>query len=137
MEVLEHYYHLIENVIKRLGVDPGLCKGDKPGQYDLKKGSANIWIDIWKVEGESYGYIQIMAPIYSVPAKDKEALYKELLEINHKLFAAALTLHNGRVYAKSIRELDGLNEDEAFAMFNRVGNYADDYDDYLTAKYGK
>ncbi len=135
MEALEHYYELIENVIKRLGVDPLLCKGQKPGQYDLKKGSAKIWIDIWKVEGEKYGYIQILAPVYHIPEKNVEGFYKELLEINHKLFGTAMTLHNGKVYAKSIRELDGLSEDEIFAMFNRVGNYADEYDDYLQNKY--
>jgi predicted nucleic acid-binding Zn finger protein len=36
---------------------------------------------------------------------------------------------------KTVRELDGLDQAEATAMFNRVGGYADDYDDMLREKY--
>jgi len=45
MKNIEHYYEIVDNCIKRLGVDPAICKGDKPGQWDLKKGSASVWID--------------------------------------------------------------------------------------------
>ena len=34
-----------------------------------------------------------------------------------------------------IRELEDLSEEEAFAMFNRIGNYADQYDDFFKDKY--
>ena len=135
MNNLEHYYQIIDNCIKRLGVDPAICKGDKPGQWDLKKGSASVWIDVWKKENEDYGYMQIMAPISEIPATNKEAFYQEVLEINHDLYGVGMTKFENWIYIKIIRELDDLSEEEAFAMFNRIGNYADQYDDFFKDKY--
>lgn len=135
MENLESYYQMVENIIRSLGVDPEICKGAKPGQYDLKKGSASVWIDIWQVEGENYGYLQIMAPVVEIPASNKDVFFAEILEINHKLYGVGMTKYENWIYMKTIRELEGLGEKEALAMFNRVGNYADEYDDILRAKY--
>jgi hypothetical protein len=68
MENLQHYYEIIENCIRSLSVDPAQCRGEKPGQWDLKKGSASVWIDIWRPEGTSEGYFQAMAPVVKLPA---------------------------------------------------------------------
>jgi len=135
MKNIEHYYEIVDNCIKRLGVDPAICKGDKPGQWDLKKGSASVWIDVWKKENEDYGYMQIMAPISEIPATNKEAFYQEVLEINHDLYGVGMTKFENWIYIKMIRELEDLSEEEAFAMFNRIGNYADQYDDFFKDKY--
>ncbi|MFQ3575194.1 MAG: YbjN domain-containing protein [Cytophagales bacterium] len=132
---LEYYYNMIENIIRDFGVDPEMCKGVKPGQYDLKKGSASVWIDIWKVEDEDYGYIQILSPVIELPKNNLADFYQEILETNHKLYGVAMTKFENWIYMKSIRELEGLEENEARAMFNRVGNYADEYDDLLKSKY--
>ena len=135
MKNIEYYYQIIENCIKRLGVDPAICRGEKPGQWDLKKGSASVWIDVWKKENEDYGYMQIMAPICEVPKTNTEAFYQEVLETNHDLYGVGMTKYENWIYIKIIRELEDLSEDEAFAMFNRIGNYADQYDDYFKDKY--
>ncbi len=135
MKNIEHYYQIIENCIKRLGVYPAICRGEKSGQWDLKKGSASVWIDVWKKENEDYGYMQIMAPISEIPANNKEAFYQEVLEINHDLYCVGMTKHENWIYIKIIRELEDLSEEEAFAMFNRIGNYADQYDDHFKDKY--
>jgi len=37
---------------------------------------------------------------------------------------------------KVIREVDGLDAKETAAMINRVGWYADEYDDKLKVRYG-
>jgi len=135
MKNIESYYQIIENCIKRLGVDPAVCRGEKAGQWDLKKGSASVWIDVWKKENEDYGYMQIMAPISEVPANNKEDFFREVLEINHNLYGVGMTKYENWIYIKIIRELEDLSEDEAFAMFNRIGNYADEYDDFFKNKY--
>ena len=46
-----------------------------------------------------------------------------------------MTKYKDWIYMKSIRELEGLDEDEMMATLNRVGTYADDLDDYLRNKY--
>jgi hypothetical protein len=126
---------MIEKIISDFGVDPELCKGVRPGQYDLKKGSASVWIDIWKLENENYGYIQILAPVTEIPEENLLAFYEFILETNHKLYGVALTKFENWIYVKAIRELEGLEENEAKAMFNRVGNYADEYDDLIKSKF--
>ena len=135
MEAIDKYYTLVENTIRNFGVDPGICRGDKPGQWNLKKGSASIWVDIWKLDDKDYGYIQIMGPVCEVPEERKVEFYEELMEQNHTLYSCALTKHEKWIYVKSIRELEGLSESEIDAMFDRVGYYADYYDDYFKEKY--
>jgi hypothetical protein len=135
MEPINNYYQMVEKVITDLGVDPATCRGENPGQWNLKKGSASVWVDVWKVENEDYGYIQIMAPIIEIPVEGRDIFMTEVLEINHNLYAVGFTKYKEWLYLKGIREVEGLDINEVSAMFNRVGNYADEYDDYFKNKY--
>lgn len=126
---------MIDNIIRSFGVDPAACKSETPGQWNLKKGSAPVWIDVWQVQNEERGYFQVMAPVCQVPVNNQHLFTKELLEINHTLYGVAFTIFKDWAYIKMIREVDGMDQREAEAMINRVGNYADDYDDKLKAKY--
>ncbi len=135
MEPITNYYQMVDAIITKLGVDPASCRGEQPGQWSLKKGSASVWVDVWKLENEDYGYIQIMAPICEIPVNGRDVFMTEVLEINHNLYGVGFTKYKEWLYLKGIRELEGLSEEEATAMFNRVGNYADDYDDYFKNKY--
>jgi len=132
---LSVYYQLVENCIRKLGVDPVSCRDKNPGQWNLRKGSADVWIDIFKREEDAWGYFQCMAPVADIPTENTLAFYQELLEINHTLYGVAMTKFREKVYIKTIRELEGISEDEVMAMMKRIGGYADDYDDYLKNKY--
>jgi len=133
---LEKYAALVESAIKTLGVKPEDCKGENKGQWNLVRGSAKVWVDIFLSRDNSeYGYIQIMSPICDIPEDRKMEFYKELLEINHDLYGVGFTKKNDIVYIRVIRELEGISESEILAMLRRVGTYADDYDDYLKNKY--
>ena len=132
---LEPYYQMVENVIRKLGVDPSICRSQNPGQWDLKKGSASVWIDVFKRDQDHYGYFQCVAPVVQIPSDNTQGFYEEILEKNHTLYGTAMTKHKDWIYMKSIRELDGLDEEEILATINRVGNYADDLDDYFKNKY--
>jgi hypothetical protein len=132
---LQPYYQMVENNIQKLGVDPANCRGEKPGQWNLKKGSASVWIDVWETKEGNYGYFQCMAPVVKIPTENTLAFYQEILEINHKLYGVGMTKFKDHIYIKTIRELQGIDEEEMMAMINRVGNYADDYDDLLFNKY--
>ena len=132
---LTPYYQMVEECIKELGVDPNLCKGENEGQWDMKKGSANIWIDVFKKEKDFYGYFQCMAPISKIPADNTLEFYQEVLEKNHSLYGVGMTKFKDWIYIKIIRELEGLDQKEMMASLKRVGGYADDYDDYFKNKY--
>lgn len=136
MASIRKYYAMIEKVIRDFGISPHSCRGEKPGQWNLSKGSAQVWIDVWASEEKDFkGFLQIMAPVVQVPPNQKEAFYREILDISHGLSGVAMTAYGDWIYMKAIRELDGLDEKEAAAMFNRIGTYADEYDDLLKDKY--
>lgn len=140
MQPIQTYYEMVERVITELGVDPKLCRGQNLGQWSMRLGSASVWIDVFQskdaqgnyIDG---GYLQIMAPIMDVPADRQLEFFRELLEINHKLYGVGFTKFENGIYIKSIRELENLEQSEVMATFRRVGYYSDDYDDMLKAKY--
>ena len=136
MENLQPYYDIVEKFIANLGVDPAGCRGDKPGQWNLVKGSAPVWIDIFYLENEKRSYFQVMSPICYIPDSNQAMFMQELLETNHQLFGVAFTKYRDVIYIKMIREVRGLDSDEASDMIFRIGNYADHYDDQLIQKYG-
>ena len=140
MESMQHYYDTVEQIIREFGVDPAICRGQEVGQWNLKLGSASVWVDVWQSKDEQgnlidAGYLQVMAPVVDVPVENQHLFCRELLEINHRLYGVGFTIHGNTAYIKAIRELEGLDKSEITATLNRVGIYADDYDDQLKAKY--
>jgi hypothetical protein len=134
---INYYYQMVENFIASIGVDPSQCRGNTPGQWSLYRGSALVYVDLWHIEKENRAYIQCMSPVMPLPEMSLQgALFQELLEINDKLYGVGFTLYNGHIWLKHIREVDGLDANEAAAIMNRIGIYADQYDDYLKQKYG-
>jgi len=131
---LKPYFEMVDAVIKDLGVNPDETRGEKEGQWDLYKGSAHVMIDVFELEN-GWGYFQCIAPICKIPEANKIEFYEEVLERNHKLFGVGMTKFKDGIYIKTIRELEGLDKTEMTNMINRIGNYADDLDDYFKGKY--
>lgn len=134
---LQPYYDVVEGCIADLGVNPVDCRGENPGQWNLKKGDTTVWADLWYIEKEDRPYFQVMAPIFQIPADEavKTRLFGELLEINDTLYGVAFTMYKDWIYIKVIREADGMDKGEALAMLLRVGNYADQHRQELSTKY--
>lgn len=137
---ITHYYSLVEQVLAEYKIDPVTARGQQPGQWNLQLGSAKIWVDVFQskdAQGNltNSGYFQVMAPVCEVPINNQHLFTKELLEINHSLYAVSFTIYKDNAYIKAIRELEGLDRSEVKSTFDRVGIYADDYDDKLKAKY--
>ncbi|MBL7841035.1 MAG: YbjN domain-containing protein [Cyclobacteriaceae bacterium] len=138
---IQHYYNMFEQVLAEYKVDPATARGQAPGQWNLKLGSASVWVDIFQSKDangnlQQYGYLQVLAPVCDVPINNQHLFTKELLEINHQLYGVAFTIFRDKAYIKSIRELQGLDISEVKSTLDRVGIYANDWDDKLKAKYG-
>jgi hypothetical protein len=138
---IQHYYNMFEQVLVDFKVDPTTARGQAPGQWNLKLGSASVWVDVFQSKDAQgnlaqYGYLQILAPVCDVPVNNQHLFTKELLEINHSLYGVAFTIFKDKAYIKSIRELQGLDVSEIRSTLDRVGIYANDWDDKLKAKYG-
>jgi hypothetical protein len=137
---ITHYYNLLEEVLKEYKIDPAAARGDAPGQWNLVLGSASVWVDIFQSKDAQgnltqYGYFQVMAPVCDVPVNNQHLFTKELLEVNHSLYGVSFTIFKEKAYIKSIRELQGLDKSEIKSTFDRVGIYADEWDDKLKTKY--
>ena len=137
---IQYYYNLVEEVLVEYKIDPAVARGQQPGQWNLKLGSASIWVDVFQskdAQGNyaNYGYLQLLAPVCDVPVNNQHLFTKELLEINHSLYGVWFTIFSEKAYIKSIRELEGLDKSEIKSTFDRVGIYTDDWDDKLKTKY--
>lgn len=134
---LQPFYDVVEDGIAELGVNPADCRGDNPGQWNLKKGETTVWVDLWYIEKEDRPYYQVMSPIFAVPADDatRNPLFAQLLEINDTLFGVAFTVFQDNIYIKVIREADGMDKTESLSLLLRVGNYADLYRQELSEKF--
>lgn len=134
-QTLKNYYEIIEACIKDLGIIPTEARGDLPGQWNLKRGTANVWVDIWEIEANKQIFFQLLSPIVTIPEKNKEAFFQDLLQINHALYGVAFTIKDNYTYIKMMREAQGLDKIEVTAMLERIGYYADLYDELLREKY--
>jgi hypothetical protein len=137
---IEHFYTLVEEVLTEYKIDLASARGQQPGQWNLKLGSASVWVDVFQSKDANgnltnYGYLQVLAPVCEVPVNNQHLFTKELLEINHSLYGVGFTIFKETAYIKSIRELQGLDKSEIMSTFDRVGIYANDWDDKLKAKY--
>ncbi|MEM9983209.1 MAG: hypothetical protein AAF734_11995, partial [Bacteroidota bacterium] len=59
-ESIKHYYEIVETCIKDLGVDPISSRGELEGQWNLKRGSASVWVDVWEMESNKQIYFQLL-----------------------------------------------------------------------------
>ena len=137
---ISHYYTMVEQVLTDYKIDPAVARGQQPGQWNLKLGSASVWVDVFQTKDAQgnlmqSGHFQVIAPVCEVPVNNQHFFTKELLEINHSLYGVAFTVFKEWAYIKSIRELQGLDKTEVMSTFDRVGIDADEWDDKLRTKY--
>ena len=137
---IQHYISLVEEVLSEYKIDPATARGAQPGQWNLKFGSANIWVDVFQSKDAQgnpvqYGYLQALAAVCEVPVNNQHIFTKELLEINHTLYGVGFTIFKDFAYIKAIRELQGLDKSEIKSTLDRVSGYANDWDDKLKQKY--
>lgn len=134
--IFEEITALVESRIEALGVDAALCRGDKPGQWNLTYKGSTVWIDVFSFPAtpDKY-YFQVMSPLTAEPDRNKEDYFKNLLEINHNLYGAWISKKGDWFYVMSLREADNLDHSEIDATFDRVAFYSADYYGKLSFKY--
>ena len=129
MNNIATYQYIIESAIRRLGLNPQNClRGDCT--WYLESGSITLNLNIFLLHG--HHYFKVEAAIIDAPTERLTEFYETLLHHNHDFNGFAFLLHEGKVYIKSVRELRGMDENEAFSIITKVGNYADKFDDELT-----
>lgn len=136
---LEQLTTIVESSIQSFGIDPITSRGQKEGQWDLKKGAAQVWIDIWTFdhkEGDKHHYVQVLSPVLNLDLVGNQCgLYQECLTINQSLYGVAFSIMKNWLYLRVIREAEGLDISEMAAMLNRVGDYSDVEGKQMVDKY--
>jgi hypothetical protein len=125
-EYVERFGELIGVVIPPLDAD---------GFTQVSRGSATVGINVV----EEKGFLMFIAPIMDVPANNREALYRQLLELNYLATedgAFAIDRESGRVYLRALRSLESLDVDEFVDLLDAVARVADEWDDKLRAQFG-
>jgi hypothetical protein len=137
--VLENYRDLIEEILSDLGIDPqeNLEEAQEKQRYSwcVKRGSANVFIELFSEENESY--FMVDCPLLRLPAPEqREGFYRRLLELNDKLVEAALVARGDEIHLVGIRPLRGLDTEEASGMLDRISSWADGLDNRLSEEFG-
>lgn len=108
---------------------------DATGYAQVKRGSASIGLNVL----EENGVLMLLAPIATVPATNREAFYRRLLELSFLATAdAAFAIDAGKdvVYVRALRRLSGLDYEEFEDLLVTVGAVADEWDDKLKTEFG-
>ncbi|MSP61617.1 MAG: YbjN domain-containing protein [Myxococcales bacterium] len=129
---------MVEAVLAATGVNPAQARitAETGPAWALTRGSAEVYIFLSVSEGDNY--IQVVAPVLR-PDSDaaRDRLYVHLLELNaNELTGAAFGLRGGDVVLTTDRSTIGLDRVEVEEMIRRIGEYADHFDDTLTAEFG-
>jgi hypothetical protein len=125
----------MNEIVSSLGIDPKTCYDAENISWSLQKGSAEVTLLLFSLEGKDY--IEVSAPVIEAPEENELEFYRQLLEINSGIIGIKFALENGLVWLLAQRELDGLDESEALTMLERVGNFADEIEDKLKNEFGE
>lgn len=133
---LQQASQLVEDSIKGLGMDPVACRKPTQGQWNVTFKGAPIYIDVFNfpAKPENY-YLQIMSPLFKVPELRREAIYRDLLEMNYDMYSCGMCIKNDWFYILTLRPTTGLDLIEVNFLLDQVGFYSNDYYNKLTFKY--
>lgn len=121
--MLEPYYKLVDDAISALGLNPEETKGQQAGQWNLKKGKFDIFVDVW--EQENHFLFQIISPLCSLPDENKEAFTLHLLKKNYGLSSLAYSIMDDSVFLKYTTELHSLTKENIVALLSKTAFYAE------------
>lgn len=134
--IFETYATLIEQCIEQLGVSASLCRSDKKGQWNLTYKNSTVWIDLFNFQDNpDRHYFQVMSPLLRIPDRNKEEVFKNILEINHNLYGSWISIKGDWMYVMCLREADNLDASEINATLDRVAFYSSDYYNKISFKF--
>ncbi|HEY2510122.1 MAG TPA: YbjN domain-containing protein [Polyangiaceae bacterium] len=143
MDEFDRAKGLVEETIKRLGIDPesARARGKEAPEsvsWTFQRGSAAILVNLTRRKEDNKLYLRTISPVMTLPEPARrEALYVRLLELNGRGLAnCGFGLVGDRVVVVSERPCEGLDGQEAEQMVRLLAAVADTYDDKLVAEFG-
>jgi hypothetical protein len=145
----EHAKQLVEDTLRKLGLDPAALHvpgpaasaggGNSQAAWTLKRGSATVLVTVTHRADEKASYLRVAAPVVVLPADAgrHQALFKRLLELNAAGLAnAAFALAGDKVIVVCERPTPGLGAEEVEQSIRHLAAVADTFDDRLEKEFG-
>jgi hypothetical protein len=145
----EHAKKLVEDTLRKLGLDPaavhvppagGVAGGaGSQAAWTLKRGSASVLVTVTHRGDEKATYLRVGAPVVVLPADAgrHQALFRRLLELNAAGLAnAAFALAGDKVIVVCERPVEGLGAEEVEQSIRHLAAVADTFDDRLEKEFG-
>jgi hypothetical protein len=127
---------MIEASLEGLKIDVAEARGDKPGQWAYKMSDSTIWIDVYDLPAKpGVYYMRVLSPLMAMPDKKVDEFLQDLLEINFKLFNAAMAKKGDWIYLINLRQTQDLNQTEIDSILDQIAFYSSDYYAKLSFKY--
>lgn len=121
----------IENIISNLGRDVRLARCGN-ATWEIEQGSARIRI----IYNQTSRFIVADATLCRLPRQNISDCYAYLLEENHDSEGLVFSVNNNDILLSLLIFDEDLSLESATAMFSRLLQKADDYDDVLINRYG-
>lgn len=127
----------IDELLARFAAERGVALPplNHEGWSQISRGSATVRINVL----EEHGVLLLIAPIMKVPERNREALYRRLLELSFLATsdaAFAIDRTTDMVYLRSLRRLEGIEYDEFDDLLHTIATVADEWDDKLRGQFG-
>ena len=126
------YIKMVNGFLQKMG---NLGPLGPDGTCVLRRGSAVILVGVLPQQN----LLVISSPIMDLPAKNRLALYRKLLELNNAAtldtFFAIEDDNFNQVFVMLRRSLQGLDYNEFQRALGMVGAVADSFDDQLRAEF--
>ena len=121
--MIHTFYNVVDEAIASLGLNAEETKGDQPGQWNLKKGSFDIMVDVW--EQEKQFLFQVICPLCNLPDDNKEGFMLHLLQKNYGLSSLAYAIMEDSVYLKYTTEMNLLTTENIVTLRTKTAFYAE------------
>ena len=126
---------MVDHYMERYGRKVGrpMPRIDASGRSEVRHGSVVVVVNVI----EDHGVLVIHAPVGTVPATGREALYQELLEASYLSTsdaAFAIDTTSSRLVVRALRRLSGLDYEELEDLIDTVGDVADEWDERFRSR---
>ncbi|WP_413166341.1 YbjN domain-containing protein [Capilliphycus salinus ALCB114379] len=132
------YTEEIETVIAGLANEQKVLVGqsDAGHLWKFQYGSAEVFVQLTgDTEDDT---LTVWSPVLQLPAKNEEALMRQLLEMNWlSTYESHFAINNNQVIVLSNRTLAGITPAEISRIITVVATIADNNDDDLQAEFGQ
>ena len=130
------HFARINEYLERFGKERNLALEplSETGVAQVQRGSAVVSIHVLPHQG----VLLLLSRVMAVPARQREALYRRLLELSFLATgdaAFAIDKNSDEVFLRCLRRLEGLDYDEFEDLVHTTATVADEWDNKLQAEF--